>query len=273
MPLDTPYRLPGRTYLRSIDDESHRFAAALAGADPAAVVPSCPDWTAADLLFHLAEVQWFWGQLVRRRAPDPSVLAQLDFPRPDAYADLLELTRRCTAELVDVLAAADEGEPTWTWLPTDRTTGFIRRRQAHEALIHRIDAELVAGASAAPLDGALATDGVDEALSIMFGGIPEWATYTRTHGPVQVHATDTGARWLTDVGVQSGVEPDSGQRQVDVPTLAVTDDDTAPIAHISADAATLDRWLWGRAAAGAVQTSGDGPTLSAFSAVISGGID
>ena len=32
----------------------------------------------------------------------------------------------------------------WTW-STDQTVGFIVRRQAHEALIHRLDAELTAG--------------------------------------------------------------------------------------------------------------------------------
>jgi uncharacterized protein (TIGR03083 family) len=273
MAFDTPYRLPGQAYLQAIDDESRRFIAALAEADADAGVPSCPDWSAADLLFHLAEVQWFWGQLVRRRAADPSALAALDFPRPGTYAELLDLARRCSAELVEVLAAAEEDEPTWTWLASDRTTGFIRRRQAHEALIHRVDAELAAGVSPAPLDSALATDGVDEALQIMFGGIPEWASYTRTHGPVLVRATDTGAQWLTDIGTQSGVEPESGEQQVDVPTLAFRDDDASPVAHVSADAATLDRWLWGRAPVSAVHSSGDEQTLSAMTAVIATGID
>jgi uncharacterized protein (TIGR03083 family) len=273
MAIDSPYRLPGQAYLQAIDDESRRFVKALAEADPDGVVPSCPGWSAADLLFHLAEVQWFWGQLVRRRAPDPSVVTELDFPRPGSYADLLDLARRCSAELVSALAAADESEPTWTWLDSDRTTGFIRRRQAHEALIHRVDAELAAGLSAAPLDSALATDGVDEALQIMFGGIPEWASYTRTHGPVLVRTTDTDARWLTDVGTQSGVEPESGKQQVDMPTLAIRDDDASPVAHVSADAATLDRWLWGRAPISAVQTSGDQQALSAMTAVTATGID
>ena len=41
----------------------------------------------------------------------------------------------------------------------DKTVGYIRRRQAHEALIHRLDAELTAGA-VTPLDPDLAADGV-----------------------------------------------------------------------------------------------------------------
>ena len=33
-------------------------------------MPSCPDWNADDLLWHLAEVQWFWATIVRERVTD-----------------------------------------------------------------------------------------------------------------------------------------------------------------------------------------------------------
>src|SRR6185312_10928831 len=39
--------------------------------DPAAPVPSCPGWTAADLAWHLLEVQFFWATVVERRLQDP----------------------------------------------------------------------------------------------------------------------------------------------------------------------------------------------------------
>ncbi len=45
----------------------------------------------------------------------------------------------------------------------DKTAGYIARRQAHEALVHRLDAELTVG-DRTPLDPRLAADGVDEAL-------------------------------------------------------------------------------------------------------------
>ena len=50
---------------------------------------------------------------------------------------------------------------------------FIRRRQAHEALIHRIDAELTAG-DRTPMDTDLSADGVDEALHFMDAGLRSW---------------------------------------------------------------------------------------------------
>ena len=55
-------------YLAHLRADSARFAAVLAGTDPAASVPSCPDWSAADLVAHLTEVQTFWGTVVAERS-------------------------------------------------------------------------------------------------------------------------------------------------------------------------------------------------------------
>lgn len=263
--------LPADRYLDLLRADSARFADALSAADPAARVPSCPDWDADDLLWHLTEVQWFWGTIAADRLQEPSGTDGRRPVRPASKDELLDLFRRTSAALSDALGAADDAEPVWTWLSTDRTIGFIRRRQAHEALIHRVDAELVAG-EPTPLDAALATDGVDEAVQIMFGGIPDWATFTREHGPVGMRTSDTGARWVVDVGRQAGVDPDSGEH-VDEPTLHFRDDDAETVAEIVADAATLDCWLWGRADNGAVITAGDQTTLAAYEAVIRSGID
>ena len=55
-------------YLTHLQRESARFAQAIREAAPDAPVPSCPDWNADDLLWHLAEVQWFWATMVREGA-------------------------------------------------------------------------------------------------------------------------------------------------------------------------------------------------------------
>ena len=60
--------------------------------------------------------------------------------------------------LVAELERADPAEPAWSW-SAEQTVGFTFRRQAHEALIHRLDAEQTAG-DVTPLDAALASDGV-----------------------------------------------------------------------------------------------------------------
>jgi len=61
MRLDVDYRA-------HLAEESARFAEVIAEVPPDARVPSCPDWSADDLLWHLAEVQWFWGHDSAREA-------------------------------------------------------------------------------------------------------------------------------------------------------------------------------------------------------------
>ena len=59
-------------YLGHLARESARFAHAVSMAAPDAPVPPCPAWNADDLLWHLGEVQWFWGTIVRQRASTPT---------------------------------------------------------------------------------------------------------------------------------------------------------------------------------------------------------
>ena len=130
-------------FLDHLELESARFAEAINGARPEAPVPSCPDWNADDLLWHLAEVQWFWGTVVRERASRDQAEKHKP-PRPGDRAGLAAFFDRVSSELADVLAATPPDTHAWTW-SEDQTVGFIRRRQAHEALIHRVNAELTAG--------------------------------------------------------------------------------------------------------------------------------
>ncbi|WP_338039939.1 maleylpyruvate isomerase N-terminal domain-containing protein [Nocardioides caldifontis] len=63
-PRDRPHH-PG--FLAALERESARFLSVLRDADPDARVPSCPGWEAADPLWHLTGVQWFWGSIVEER--------------------------------------------------------------------------------------------------------------------------------------------------------------------------------------------------------------
>ena len=68
--------------------ESACFAEAIGAVAPAARVPSCPDWSADDLLWHLGEVQWFWGTIVREGMTG-SQAEQLKPGRPAGLAGVL----------------------------------------------------------------------------------------------------------------------------------------------------------------------------------------
>jgi uncharacterized protein (TIGR03083 family) len=251
--------------------ESARFAEAVQQAAPDARVPSCPDWDADDLLWHLAEVQFFWGTIVRERVPGDE--AEKRKPeRPADRAGLLAFYRRASGDLGETLAAASPDAYAWTW-SDDKTVGFIRRRQAHEALIHRVDAELAAG-SRTPLDARLAADGVDEALRVMYGWLPEWGRFTPDPGgTVRLRATDTGDSWLVTPGRFTGTDPDDGTSYEEAAVSAAgSDSGAAAAAEISGTAADLDCWLWHRAPVGAVQRSGDPGAIGGFDTAIGPGI-
>lgn len=136
--------------------------------DLAAVVPSCPGWSAADLLTHVGEVYLHKVEAMRLGAPpDP-------WP-PAEHADRapLALFDEGLESVLGELRARGPGQPAWTFSPPDQTTGFWFRRMAQETAVHRYDAELAAG-TPTPLEAELGVDGVDEILQVMLGG-PWWA--------------------------------------------------------------------------------------------------
>lgn len=258
-------------YLAHLRAESSRFLEVLREAPEDARVPTCPDWDADDLLWHLGEVQWFWSRIVGDSVRDP---AELDHPeRPPDRAGLIAFFETSSEALRRVLADTDPAAPRWTW-SREQTAGFTRRRQAHEALIHRVDAELTSGAARSPVDPHLSSDGVDEALRIMFGGCPSWGTITPEPGAtIRLHASDTGRSWLVTLGRFTGTDPDG--TSYDEPDIAVheTDPGEDTAATVSGAAADLDCWLWQRPPLGAVAEAGDPEILGRFATVIGQGID
>jgi hypothetical protein len=172
----------------------------------------------------------------------------------------------------EVLAAVPAAAPAWTW-SQDHTVGFIRRRQAHEALIHRADAELAAG-DRSPMDPHLSTDGVDEVLRIMYGGdVPAWGTFTSGSGTVlRLQAADTGQSWLVTLGRFTGTDP-GDQARYDQPSIQVASGPgTRTAASVRGNAADLDFWLWRRPSLKPVERSGDPDVLRAFDSMIASGI-
>jgi uncharacterized protein (TIGR03083 family) len=238
--------LPHPAYLDHIRTESARFREVLAGCDPEARVPACPDWDAADLLWHLADVQWSWARTIRTRPAAPDEVDVPEPQRPESYAELLEAFDSFSHALATELERADPDEPAWHWGPV-QTVGATYRRQAHEALIHRLDAEETAG-SVTPLDPALSADGVDEALTLMYGGGPPWGVITPSEEVVLVRLSDTGHEFPVALARFTGTDPDDG-KVYDEPDIAVVAADWArPAATVTGTAADLDTWLWHRGA-------------------------
>ena len=258
-------------YLAHLRSDSARFAAVLRDAPADAQVPTCPDWQTDDLLWHLAEVQWFWGTIVRDKVDEPQGLRHPE--RPGDRAGLLAFFDEATTALQSALTETDPAEPRWTW-SQDRTAGFIRRRQAHEALVHRVDAELTADVTRTPMDPELASDGVDEALRVMFGGCPPWGRIDlEPDATLRVRATDTGVSWLVTLGRFVGMSPEG--KGYDEPSIVVADGDNGgpAAATVEGTAADLDCWIWGRPTSQDLFRTGDEHLHARFQEIVNVGVD
>ncbi|WP_309648360.1 maleylpyruvate isomerase family mycothiol-dependent enzyme [Nocardioides sp.] len=262
-------RLDPSTYLDHLRRESARFREVLTDCDPRARVPACPDWDADDLLWHLAEVQWFWARTVRARpaAPDDDA-ARVE--RPASRIELIAHFDDASSDLLAELEAADPAEPAWSWAP-EQTVGFTFRRQAHEALIHRLDAEQAAG-TVTPLDPALAADGVAELLEVMYGGeAPEWGRFEASQHLVRIALTDVGTDLWVRPGLFFGTDPESG-RNYDSAHLVLTDPGEAS-ATVSGRAADVDAWLWKRRDDSDITVEGERAAYDALLAATSPPLD
>jgi hypothetical protein len=134
------------------------------------------------------------------------------------------------------------------------------------------------------MDADLSTDGVDEALRVMYGGAPPWGQFTPDPTQtVRVHANDTHRSWLLTLGRFTGTDEDG--KTVDEPDLRVADPhsgattggspetDQAAAATVSGAAADLDCWLWHRPPVGPVERGGDLLVLERLDQTIAPGIN
>jgi uncharacterized protein (TIGR03083 family) len=240
--------------------ESQRFADVLATADPDVQCPTCPDWSVADLLWHLTSVHYFWAGVLARNARTEADLAAIEQSkpaRPTDMADLLALREQATTALLEQLDRLDDNEPRWSWWPPDQTVGFTRRMQTFEATMHRVDAELTAGLPTGPIAPDVAAGAIDHAVDVMWGWLPEGSTY-EARAVVEFVASDVDQRWLVEVGTASG-SPRAVRATVGKPTATVT----APVVDLAL-------WAWTRG--GTVEIAGDKASVAALDAVITNGM-
>ncbi|HVW43489.1 MAG TPA: maleylpyruvate isomerase family mycothiol-dependent enzyme [Amycolatopsis sp.] len=178
--------------------DSLREAALAAG--PQAEVPTCPRWTVSRLVRHVARVHsWVVGSLADPTGQD----VQRGRP-PEDWDELLAWWDEQRTTMIERLADPDAP----AWLPWQRFPQVARswaRRQAHEAAIHRLDAEYARGEVPSTLfDPAFAADGIDELIAWMTPARTDWSKVT-VSGTVVLHAADAERVW--SVHLEPGVEP------------------------------------------------------------------
>ena len=247
-------------YVAAVRAESARFHEMVAATPLDAPVASCPGWTMADLTWHLAEVQYHWAGIVADLLQSPADLADLDRP-PDPELPALFVNH--STRLVDALARRDPGDECWSWHDDGHSVGWVRRRQAHEALIHRVDAELAASGRS-PIDPELAADGVDEVIRVFLDAsqLPDWSRFVPDGRTAVVALADAAASWALELGRFVGTSPNTGNTYDEEATRLV-DAPQQPDAIVRGTAADVDLWMWGRGGLDQLTVEGD-PEVAAF---------
>lgn len=221
---------------------------AVAAADLTPGVPTCPGWSLADLVEHTAVVYLHKVACMRLgEFPQP-------WPPPEIAGEPpLPLFERALAGLLAEFAVREPLSPTVTWYPPDQTVRFWIRRMAQETVIHRVDAELAAGAPLASIPADLAADGIDEVLKLFLAfsttGYPEdfGARLAESAGQ-SVLVSVGGARWLV-VFDPAGVRIEDGAAG-------------QPSAQVSGDPEAVLLWLWRRAGDERVRLDGSGEAIA-----------
>jgi uncharacterized protein (TIGR03083 family) len=226
-------------YIAAIRSNTDALADAAKSAGIDAQVPSCPEWSVSDLLGHMGTVHR-WAAMNLDRDPGAEFMrsrdAGIDVPDPAAR---IEWVREGGAALADALAARSPDDPAWTWAPP-HTVRFWHRRQAHETAMHRVDAELAAGAPG-PIDAELAADGIDELLGIV--DTRPWLEPIRGEGEsLHFHCTDVDGEWTVRL------EPDA---------MLVAREHAKGDVALRGPASALLCWMQGRGPIDALEAHGD----------------
>jgi uncharacterized protein (TIGR03083 family) len=232
-------------YLDCVASDATALAeAARLGLD--APVPSCPEWTVLDLVHHTGMVHRWVVEIVRRQARERIPRNELP-PPPSSSDDVLPWFEDGATTLVALLDAADPAMPVWNWSTTrPHTAAFWPRRMAHETAVHRFDAQL-AHDRTAPVEAALAVDGVDELVDTVLPTLVSDKPDASLGGSLHVHCSDVEGEW--SIELQNG-------------TVEVRHEHGKGDAAVRGAASDLLLFLWGRLPLDAVETFGDASVLA-----------
>ncbi|TWG00793.1 maleylpyruvate isomerase family mycothiol-dependent enzyme [Kitasatospora viridis] len=259
-------------HLRRESAALERAVRQAAGAPGALLVPSCPEWSVADLALHMGAVYRVVARLVTERRdtpPDPADLSHLDLPADTAHwpptdrpaeqpfagpvpPGLADWLATGAAALAAALAETPLDTRVWTY-GADPTVAFWLRVQAIEVSLHRWDAERALGEPGAPLATDLAVDAVAQTFEVM-------APVRRVLRPAPAGAGECYRLRRTD-GPQSWTVRFEGEQ---VLILDPADEQVRPDVELAGSAGDLVLFLWGRLPADRLAVSGDRAVLERY---------
>ncbi len=205
-------------------------------------VPSCPEWSVSDLIWHVGGIHRHRIWLITEHPDGPSGFA-IERPGDDAIVDWFV---DGSEELARVLESHEPTEKVWTWFPDDQTVGFWQRRMAQETAVHRWDGEN-ANSEGRPIDPWLAADGVAEFLDTLL--VVQDAPPKGNGETIHVHATDAPSEWVITLAPE-GARAEQGHAKAD--------------AALRGTASDLLLALWRRLPLDALEVLGDRGVAEAF---------
>jgi len=239
-------------HIDALRAEGERMAAAVAGSSPDAAVPTCPEWVVRDLVRHMGGVhRWATGYVAGARTEVWDVDLDEVVGTWPGDSELAGWLREGCEALAAALAAAPADLECWTFLRAPSPLAMWSRRQAHETAIHRVDAELAAGAVPGPVAAPFAADGVGELLECF---VPRRSTTLRAEEPASlaVGCTDADAAWLLGIGAEG------------VTTHPAASMPAGVDCSVRGPAAGLYLALWNRTGPEALAIEGDRAVLGLF---------
>lgn len=238
------------SYVDAIATDAARIAAA-ARRGLGAKTPSCPGWDVAKVVLHTGLVHRNVCKVVVEGSQEPWNFSST--PRaPDGEARIAWFEEGAAA-LVEALGDTDPAVTVWNFVNGPGPAAFWHRRMAHETSIHRHDAESAHG-EAVPVDAELASDGVDEMLTVLLGseGAAPRLPEDGLGGTVHLHCTDVPGEWLVDLeGGKARVERVHAKGDV----------------AVRGPASDLDLFVWNRARAGSLDIVGNAAVAERWSTV------
>jgi len=233
-------------HLAFVRSESTALAEAGRRGMATAPIEACPGWDLTRLVGHVGRVQRWATEAVRTRQQPGTVEGP-----PKGHEEVVAYLEAASAGLLEALAGLDPYDVVWNFTTAPKEAAFWPRRMAHEAAVHRWDAQRAAGAPE-PVDAALAADGIDEIVDVWAPMRLNGRDGIDIGGSVHLHCTDADGEWTfrTDDGVfqhtRAHLKGDVALRGPAGSLLLVLWRRLRPGeggTEVLGDAAVLDRWL------------------------------
>ncbi|GIH59641.1 maleylpyruvate isomerase family mycothiol-dependent enzyme [Microbispora siamensis] len=177
--------------------EIGRMAEVVRGRDGTTPVPTCPGWDLRELVEHTGAVHRWAAAMVRDAADRRYDRAAMDHGFPEDFAGHADWLEAGAVQLAEALKSRDPDTEVWGWAgDRSRRARFWSRRQLHETVVHRVDAEIALGI-APKMDEDVALDGVEEFFDLLpYARWRPLLAELRGDGEAISWRTGTGLAWL-----------------------------------------------------------------------------